>query len=233
MSTKSEVNNGKVPLIHPKPAVSASRKPQALANAANRAASRTANATPLDYRGRPAPFNFTLKDGRTVRVERLSGAHSARAFQRFINDLVRSKALILGDRPMTLTEEREWLSRQFDSIRNDELVRWVAVGPKGQIAANMEATRGRFRDRDVVSLGVSVHPDYQGQGLGEAVLRTTIADALSTFKPRILYLNYVGSNQRAQNLYRKVGFRETSRRRRWHKFGNRLEDEVTMVYQHP
>lgn len=219
MTKKSVVIKGKVPLIASKNANFEFRKPRG----------RPLEFA-LDANRRPKPFNFTLKDGRVVRVRRWGRHEKPAEARRFINDLVRDHSFLTVDEVQTLAAEKTYVKSVFEKIRTGQSVHWLAVDSRGGWAANMHAERGRFRDRDVVAMGVSVHPDFQGHGLGEAVLRTTIADALATLKPRILCLTVVGGNQRAQKLYRKVGFREVSRRKGWHKFRHGLEDEVTMVY---
>jgi ribosomal-protein-alanine N-acetyltransferase len=53
---------------------------------------------------------------------------------------------------------------------------------------------------------IAVHPDWRGQGLGELLLLTTMEQAMKQ-GVRVVTLEVRSSNEVAQSLYRKYGFR--------------------------
>ncbi|MFV8248793.1 GNAT family N-acetyltransferase [Bdellovibrio bacteriovorus] len=57
-------------------------------------------------------------------------------------------------------------------------------------------------------LGMSVHHDYRGQGLGEALLRRLIEVAQNIEGLSFLELNVMSANQPAFKLYEKLGFQQ-------------------------
>lgn len=58
-------------------------------------------------------------------------------------------------------------------------------------------------------LGMSVHHDYRGQGLGEALLRHLIDVARAIEGLKFLELNVMSANQPALRFYQKLGFQQT------------------------
>ena len=78
---------------------------------------------------------------------------------------------------------------------------------------------------------IAVHPDWRGQGAGEQLLVGLLEHALdlnavkATLEVRV-------TNTRAQNLYRKYGFEEVGRRRRYYRDNG--EDALLMTAElHP
>lgn len=77
---------------------------------------------------------------------------------------------------------------------------------------------------------IAVHPDWRGQGVGEQLLVGVLERALdlqavrSTLEVRV-------TNTRAQNLYRKYGFEEVGRRRRYYRDNG--EDALLMTAELP
>jgi len=66
---------------------------------------------------------------------------------------------------------------------------------------------------------LAVHPDYQGQGLGQAMLWGVMQAARDRALERAT-LEVRASNQSAISLYRKFGFQLAGRRRRYYKDTN-------------
>ncbi|MBE9127084.1 MULTISPECIES: ribosomal protein S18-alanine N-acetyltransferase [unclassified Coleofasciculus] len=63
---------------------------------------------------------------------------------------------------------------------------------------------------------LAVHPNYQGQGIGQLLLHTLLQEA-KEHKLEWATLEVKPSNQVALSLYRKFGFTEAGRRRRYYK----------------
>jgi ribosomal-protein-alanine N-acetyltransferase len=72
---------------------------------------------------------------------------------------------------------------------------------------------------------IAVHPDYRGRGIGELMM-VALIDIAYDIGARHVTLEVRASNQVAQNLYRKYGFREAGVRRRYYSDNN--EDALIM-----
>lgn len=59
--------------------------------------------------------------------------------------------------------------------------------------------------------GVSVHPDFQGVGIGRALVKTLLQWAKKNSQIEKVFLNVLDTNSNAIKLYRDLGFREEGR----------------------
>jgi ribosomal-protein-alanine N-acetyltransferase len=76
-------------------------------------------------------------------------------------------------------------------------------------------------------LNLTVHPEWQGRGLGSALLDDVIAAARARGL-RSLWLEVRQGNDRARALYRRRGFAEVGLRRGYYPAAGRREDAVVM-----
>lgn len=83
--------------------------------------------------------------------------------------------------------------------------------------------------RHVVHLTLVAHPGWQGMGVGRALLEQLIAWAKAAPAVEKIELHVRSSNERAQALYRKLGFTEMGRWKRRIKVGpGQYLDDVAM-----
>ena len=88
----------------------------------------------------------------------------------------------------------------------------------------------RFRMRHRGRLGIGVQVPYRGQGIGEALLHALLEWAANEPELERVELSVFAHNQRALNLYRKLGFEEESRALRAFKLADgSYYDDVQMV----
>lgn len=86
-----------------------------------------------------------------------------------------------------------------DVVAGDTYVIELAGYPVGRLRV--------VRTADCLDLsGLQILPRFQSQGIGSAVIRTLMEEALTSGK--ILELGVTSSNQRARGLYERLGFRE-------------------------
>lgn len=64
-------------------------------------------------------------------------------------------------------------------------------------------------DSQVMPFGICIHPDFQGQKLGQYMFSLLIKDYLLQYEKPIL-LQVSGSNENALHIYRKLGFKTAS-----------------------
>lgn len=71
----------------------------------------------------------------------------------------------------------------------------------------------RPRNLHVADFGISVHPEYQGQGVGKALLGALVEAADKWLNIRRIELEVYPDNERAIKLYQAFGFVEEGRKR--------------------
>lgn len=76
----------------------------------------------------------------------------------------------------------------------------------------------RFRPTEAHISTIAVHPDWRGKGLGELLLLTAVEEALER-GASVISLEVRPSNQVAQRLYRKYGFRFSGVHRGYYRDG--------------
>ena len=74
---------------------------------------------------------------------------------------------------------------------------------------------------------LAVTPDYRGKGVGRAVLRAMLAEAVERGAEKVL-LEVRPSNAPAQNLYASYGFVKTAVRKRYYPDNNEDADLLTL-----
>ena len=99
--------------------------------------------------------------------------------------------------------------------------------PKNRVGACTVTRRGHHvEDQHIGVLGIEVHPDWRGRGVGTALLEEALRGSATRFE--IVELRVLGINERAIRLYQKYGFREFGRQPRSFKRGDRYLEDVLM-----
>lgn len=116
----------------------------------------------------------------------------------------------LVSKPHELKEERfrETITKLLDSENGHYIVGEIENKMVGHALLNplqLEA------NQHVAFLNIVVHPDYQAQGIGKALLSHLIEWAKSSPKVEKIGLHVRSSNIHAQALYKKLGFVEEGR----------------------
>jgi len=101
---------------------------------------------------------------------------------------------------VSLDERRRRLEPDPNSHRLAATIDGRVVGMLG-----LHLERGPRR-RDVASIGMAVHDDFQGQGVGSALMRALIELADGWYGVRRLELTVYTDNAPAVHLYEKFGF---------------------------
>ncbi|APC47855.1 GNAT family N-acetyltransferase [Virgibacillus halodenitrificans] len=61
-------------------------------------------------------------------------------------------------------------------------------------------------DANIIDIGLGMKPQLTGQGNGEDFLKTGIEFGINKYKPATITLSVANFNERAINVYKKVGF---------------------------
>ena len=108
----------------------------------------------------------------------------------------------IGEFGFTLEQEIEWIER-FAKAPNSV---FLLAEVDGQIVGTCGCHGGsRKADGHVARLGIAVHRDYRGQGIGSQLMQAALDWAQSTLVRRV-ELSVFARNQDAIRLYERFGF---------------------------
>jgi GNAT superfamily N-acetyltransferase len=143
---------------------------------------------------------ITLKDGRRCILRRVRAGDTAKIFDYFLRLSATSRALF-HPHPFTTTDA-ERIARDHNSQRN---VRLLAVDAECDLVAGYVFYESALETGGIPVLGIGVADEYQGVGLGRAMMVAIIEKAISDGRLG-LDLTVYKTNQRAIDLYASVGF---------------------------
>lgn len=106
---------------------------------------------------------------------------------------------------------------QFVAMVDGNVVGWCDISL---------STRPVFRHCG--ALGMGLHPDVRGKGIGKKLITATISDATTKGISRV-ELDVFSSNTRAIALYEKIGFKREGLKQRFARFDDRYEDAIFMA----
>lgn len=174
-------------------------------------------------------MKFTLKNGEGVEIKKLDKTISAKQVLDFYAPIMREKPepFLQSDRPPTLKEEKEWLKKKLKAISKKQEVTLIALSGKQMIGIS-DGRKQERRNRDKVSIGITIAKKYRSQGLGKKLLEETIKLVKKQLKPKIIYLTVIRINKPAFALYHKLGFGEIAVLPKWIKVRGKYQDEIYM-----
>ena len=144
-------------------------------------------------------------DGKEV-IFRYPKANDTNGFLKHINSLVNEKAYIGTQTKFTKKKEVEWLETRLKAIKKKRLI-VIVVEINGKLEGATEV--GRYKAKFVkhrATFGVSLNKKIRGIGIGKLLAQCVIKEAKKLPGLKIITLNAMGSNKKAQALYIKLGF---------------------------
>lgn len=178
--------------------------------------------------------NFIMKDGRSavIRPLRMGDAAQWHALDRAIvaAGIGTVRALAECDKAPDelLADTRQWVDGPRSGHRGCLLIAEV----QGQLVGGASIRRmAQTRIRHVGHIGIGVHPQFQGLGLGRALMLGLIEWAASGQGRGVtrLELFVFADNLRATALYKSLGFVEEGRRRRVVRYEDGRETDDLMM----
>ncbi len=136
---------------------------------------------------------------------------------------------LFAERP-SLADEVRWFAGLYERVlRGDAVVRVAEVDGRvvgncvvGRIGATATAENGHLG-----LLGILVHRDFRGRGVGRALLRSTLEGCRGVFE--LVHLSVWVENPRARRLYEEFGFVPIGRVPAGNRRGNRYHDDDLMI----
>jgi RimJ/RimL family protein N-acetyltransferase len=129
----------------------------------------------------------------------------------------------------TAEQENEMIQKYSDHL--DQVI--IVPEVEGKIVGMFDFRAGtKKRDAHTGEFGVSLLPQFQGQGIGTFVMETFLDWAKSNPRIEIVRLRVFAANTPAIALYRKLGFVEEGREVRGIKLGPSHYDDVVHMAFH-
>ena len=174
-------------------------------------------------------YVFTARDGKKV-VFREPRSTDARSLMDFINEFVgEEKSGLLIDKKTNIRAERRWLKQRMREIKG-KLTVMLLVEYEGRIVGNCDVKRRMWKESHRAVFGIALNKEIRGRGIGEALIRKTIALAKQRMRGlEAIDLAVIDYNKRAKGLYGKVGFAKVARMPRAIKEEHQYFDEDWMV----
>jgi RimJ/RimL family protein N-acetyltransferase len=150
------------------------------------------------------------KSGKEITLTTLQPGEGAALLECMKDIMATSQHLLMTAEEFNYTAEQE-----DDMIRSYlEHPDKVIIAPKinGRIIGMMDFRPGaRKKNSHHGEFGMSVHPDFQGEGIGRHMLETLIDWAQKNPRIEILRLRVSSKNKNAHELYKSCGFKEEGR----------------------
>jgi RimJ/RimL family protein N-acetyltransferase len=132
---------------------------------------------------------------------------------------------------LTTAEEFSYTAEQEDDLLRSFLDHpdKVIIAPKinGRIIGMMDFKPGaRKKNSHQGELGMSVHPNFRGEGIGRHMLETLINWALKNPRIETLRLRVFSKNKNAHQLYKSCGFIEEGRELQGVKLSDGTYDDI-------
>ncbi len=113
---------------------------------------------------------------------------------------------LFQERP-TLADEARWFLRLFEQVQDGSMVASIAEGDGHAVGGCYVHRVGPSETSEAAhmgELGILVHRDWRGRGVGSALLRDALARCRGKFE--IVRLAVFVNNPRARALYERFGF---------------------------
>ncbi len=178
-----------------------------------------------------APLTHRTPDGREV-VLRRAVPDDAEAVLAYMHDTLPEVTPYICTTPeefdYTVEQERELLAKQ-DAATG---ALWMIAESAGRIVGSLNASPIRRRRlAHVALLGMTLRPEFRGVGLGTKMMSALIEWCERHPVTELLQLEVYADNERAQRLYRKLGFVEAGRVPRRMKFGPGEYKDAVLMYR--
>lgn len=152
--------------------------------------------------------SFAARDGQKV-VLRAARWEDLDDLLDLINSIVEEGAMILRDRLATREEEADWLGRVLAGVEKGNEVYIVAeVG--GAVVGSSSLSRRSGCRSHTGDVGIVIKEGFRNVGIGTEMIKTLLEEA-RRMGLKVLTLGVFATNEMAQHVYRKVGFREVGR----------------------
>lgn len=128
---------------------------------------------------------------------------------------------------LTLAEEKETIEKWVDAINAKKSVVLLAFH-KDSLVAVADIQSGIRTSKHVGTMGISIAKGYRDEGIGTALIEQLVLLA-KEIQIRMIELYVFANNEKAQHVYRKIGFEDVGRIPERVLYKGEYLDEIIMV----
>jgi RimJ/RimL family protein N-acetyltransferase len=155
---------------------------------------------------------ISLREGRTASLDWLREGELPEVVE-VLNSVIReSKYLFMNNEITDMEEERRWFERG-----TKEGMRYLVARVEGRVVGGASIHPHADKRSHVAEFGIYIREGYRNLGLGTALTKAFIEIARQQGL-EILQLSVLATNERAQHVYKKCGYKECGRLTRDTKF---------------
>lgn len=148
---------------------------------------------------------IVTKNGKKL-VVRAPKPGDSKAMLTYINELVLEDVPILLNENQTLEDEERYIKEALVEIEREEKIQLLVFDGE-RLVGNAQVDRGKYREKHVGALGISIAKDFRGIGVGQRLAKAVIEGA-KNLGVKMVVLEYIKTNEQARKMYEKLGFRE-------------------------
>lgn len=164
-----------------------------------------------------------MREASAVTIRRATAADAAD-----VTEIYRGPAAIAGTFQLPYPAESTWAER----LANPAPGTWLlAAEVDGHVVgvAGLHGNPGAARRSHAAAIGIGVHDDWQGRGVGTALMRAIVDLADNWLNLLRLELEVYSDNEAARRLYERFGFVEEGRFRAYAYRNGEFVDAVSMA----
>jgi len=176
-------------------------------------------------------FEFTSRSGRHILL-RPPQEGDVEVMFAYITKLSQEDTYILvnPDEPVTFREEVQYLESSLAKMHAGQQVHYLALHAGELIGSSQISLLGRRKNHSG-SFGITLSQNYRHDGIGTILADFVMAEAKKKLGITLVTLEVFASNNIAQNLYRKLGFKEYGHLPQGLRYKDGYDDAVLMFKQ--
>ena len=148
----------------------------------------------------------------------------------FINNLSQEDTFVLySGEIVTKDQEMEYLIQFFKGLEKGNRIQLCAF-MNDRLVANSTLVRKRLRAKHMGSIAISVAKGYREEGIGSELLKA-LTDESRKLSLKILSIDLLANNERAQHVYQKIGFKECGRFPKMYFYKGQYVDQILMFLE--
>ncbi len=148
---------------------------------------------------------IVTKSGKKLMV-RAPNPGDAKVVLTYINELVLEDVPILVNEKQTLEDEERYIKEALAEIEREEKIQLLVFDGE-KLVGNAQVDRGKYREKHVGVLGISIAKDFRGMGVGYKLAKA-VTEKARGIGVKIVVLEYMKINKLARKMYEKLGFIE-------------------------
>ncbi len=150
------------------------------------------------------------KDGRTFMVRKPDENDAANiiSYSKILFASTDQTLTTLEEYTITVENEKAWINNLNNNPKSNLLIAEMANQIVGLL---FFISNTKIKNAHTGEFGVSVHPDFQGIGIGRVLIETLLDWAKENAAIEKVYLNVFATNEQALRLYKDLGFIEEGR----------------------